>query len=152
MFKVAATLTTLAQAGTIAQPASSVCVTNYANDTVTWFMQNEEFQQVSANVTISAGNTTCENMSTFIDGGATQNKDYPSLMTYAGQALFPIYAPLPYAEYEPSAGSMTFACAVDWESMLCCCVPGNSPWICQWEKGSYSKCVLPPAASVQELE
>ena len=151
---VAVTLAASIHAQTIDWPASTVCVSNYLSDPLDWVMQSSvNYAAITPVVTIEAGQTTCEDVSTFIKGGAMQDQDYPNSMAINGNLDVPadVWSPFPYTRYDSNAGTMTFVCGLletGDVGQLCCCSLTNY-WLCIWEAGvTYTQCVLPPTATV----
>ena len=114
------------------QQSSSVCVENYTTEDILWQMQDSSFAFVSSQVTTSAGTSTCENLSNFITGGAQQDMDYEVNMKYKGAQYTQIYEGMPYITYSSSASSISYACGITFESLFCCCEPGNKLYFCVW--------------------
>ena len=136
---------------------SALCVENYANYDVDWYMMNaSSYATQSASVSTAPSATTCESLSSFINGGAQQNFDYQLHVSYTNPSdssenvSEPVW---PFIEYSSDGPSITYVCGMQvgqYGDYFCCCNPGNPTYYCEWtDTIIYSECIS-PASAVQQ--
>ena len=138
-----------AQASPPPTPGATVCFENYTSNTLEWYTLSASYAVDSSLVSTGAGAKTCQNLGTFVNGGAQQDMDYYAEAKYLGPSETQYFIGIPNIQYDSSAGTVSYACGIESNSHFCCCIPGNTSYWCFWESSvTYSKCVLPPTTAV----
>ena len=139
--------------------ASEVCISNYLNSTISYWAVDAFFATDSATVRVDTATTSCQNLNTFLNGGAVAGDGY-NFWSWMGtdpnggsnlpsdESNFAV----PYITYEPSAGTVNYFCGWgNWDGPnslqeYCCCAKGTTdPYdICYWDGDtSYTSCEAP---------
>ena len=90
---------------------STFCVENYSDSAIPWYVTSVYSDaQLSSTVTTDVGSTTCENMATFVNGGAQENMDYMMWVQLGGEWL----NASPFMQFQSTGGDLTFVCGMNY--------------------------------------
>ena len=125
--------------------ASQVCVTNYLNETISWYVEDEFFLQQSIKQDQGSATTTCKEIGTYVFG-ATTGTGYDMFSFYGNATLTEKDWGAPFMIYEPTAGSANYICGSAGDLGYCCCLLGTTAFadICYWDGDkTYTSCETP---------
>ena len=139
--------------------ASEVCISNYLNQTISYYAEDAFFVTDSATVAVDTATTSCQNLTTFLSRGAVAGDGY-NIWSWMGTdpnggSNLPeedTNFGYPFITYEPSAGTVNYFCGWgNWDGPnssqeYCCCAKGATDKfdICYWDGDtSYTSCEAP---------
>ena len=135
--------------------ASSVCITNYLNETIYYQSYNALFYIDSAIISTATATTSCQDMSTFVAPSPIMGEEYNIASWYGNEQANVPYVQytncVPYITYEPTAGQVNYFCGYGLSGSslayeYCCCAEGTTVTydICYWDGDmSYTSCEAP---------